>query len=419
MQADSGERSERGLTRRRLLRRGVQAAGGTALSLLGSAVVTRRAHAVSADDFGPLQAADANGLQLPVGFTSRVVATSGETVPGTDYTWHRNPDGGAVFPTVSDGWIYVSNDESSGGDGGVSALVFDADADVVDAYSILSGTSRNCAGGPTPWGTWLSCEEFGSGRVYECNPYAPGNGVVRPAMGSFEHEAAAVDPVHECVYMTEDTGSGKLYRFTPTSYPDLSSGTLEVARVEGGSISFGQVKSLSWTTSIGSGFRFDGGEGCWYESGLVYFSTKGDDRVWRLDTTVSPHTLEIYYDGSGALTEPDNVYVAGNGDVYVAEDDGNLEIVALTPSGGVQPILRLTGTRGTEITGPALTPDGQRLYFSSQRNPGRTYEVTGPFQPPPAEPQPLPALGWLGDGLLGGALSVAALTRLRNRRRGG
>lgn len=403
----------RGCTRRGLLQRGARTAGGAALSLLGSTVVAPVASANSADEFGPLQPADANGLQLPVGFTSRIVATSGQLVAGTLYPWHDDPDGGAVFATAGGGWIYVSNAEISGGGGGVGAIVFDRDANIIDAYSILSDTSRNCAGGPTPWGTWLSCEESSNGQVYECDPYAPSDGIARPAMGLFMHEAAAVDPFNQCVYLTEDTGRGKLYRFRPTSYPDLGSGTLEVAQIEGDSISTGQNKDLGWTSSIGDGFEFDGGEGCWYEGGLVYFSTKGDGRVWKIDTSVLPHTIEIYYDGDGALTEPDNVYVSPNGDVYVAEDDGNLEIVALTRSGGVHPIVRLTGVVGTEITGPALTPTGNRMYFSSQRNPGRTYEITGPFQPQPAQ---VPSMGTLGLGLLGGALTVAALARLRERR---
>jgi secreted PhoX family phosphatase len=148
---------------------------------------------------------------------------------------------------------------------------------------------------------------------------------------------------------------------------------------------------------------------------LIYFSTKGDTRVWKIDTMVSPHTIEIYYDGSGVLTQVDNVYVAGNGDVYFAEDSGNLEIVALTPSGGVHPIMRLTGVTGTEITGPALDPSGERLYFSSQRNPGHTYEVTGPFQPPPAI-EPVPSMGLASGGLLGAAFTVAAFINLRGRR---
>jgi secreted PhoX family phosphatase len=403
------------LTRRGLLRRGAQAASGIGLSVLGNTLVVPAARAAGAEDFGPLQAADSNGLQLPVGFTSRVVATSGQTVSGTSFQWHPNPDGGAIFSTDDNGWIYVSNDESSGGNGGVSALVFDGDANIIDAYSILGGTTRNCAGGPTPWGTWLSCEEHSSGEVYECDPFTASNGIVRPAMGSFTHEAAAVDPINQTIYLTEDRATGKLYRFQPTAYPDLSSGTLEVAQVQGGSISVGEVKDLSWTPTVASGFSFNGGEGCWYEDGLVYFSTKGDSHVWKIDTTVSPHTIEIYYDGSGALTQPDNVYAAGNGDVYVAEDAGNLEIVALTQGGGIHPIMRLTGVSGTEITGPALNPEGNRLYFSSQRNPGQTFEITGPFQPSPPV-VPVPTMALLSQGLLGGALTVAALVKLRKRR---
>jgi secreted PhoX family phosphatase len=94
----------------------------------------------------------------------------------------------------------------------------------------------------------------------------------------------------------------------------------------------------------------------------------------------------------------------------VAEDVGNLEIVALTQGGLAVPIARLTGVAGTEITGPALSPDGSRLYFSSQRNPGVTFEVTGPFD----SPQPVPLFGgiWTTALLLGAAGAAA----LRNRR---
>ena len=110
-ESDSVDSMSGTLTRRKLLRRGAQAAGSVGLSLIGNAVVAPAARAAGADDFGPLQAADANGLQLPMGFTSRVIATSGQTVTGTGYQWHGNPDGGAVFPTNDGGWIYVSNDE--------------------------------------------------------------------------------------------------------------------------------------------------------------------------------------------------------------------------------------------------------------------------------------------------------------------
>jgi hypothetical protein len=61
----------------------------------------------------------------------------------------------------------------------------------------------------------------------------------------------------------------------------------------------------------------------------------------------------------------------------VAEDGGNLELVVVRPDGSTTPVLQLTGVTGTELTGPAFDPSGTRLYFSSQRSPGVTYEVTG------------------------------------------
>ena len=145
--------------------------------------------------FGPLGGQDPNGIRLPSGFEARIVARSGETpLLGTGYDWHAAPDGGATFATQDGGWIYVSNSEINDRGGGVGALRFDAAGQLIDAYSILSGTTRNCAGGPTPWGTWLSCEEVADGYVWECDPLGSFNPRRLPALGAFRHEAAAVDP---------------------------------------------------------------------------------------------------------------------------------------------------------------------------------------------------------------------------------
>jgi secreted PhoX family phosphatase len=210
----------------------------------------------------------------------------------------------------------------------VGAIKFASDGTILDAYSILTGMFRNCAGGPTPRGTWLSAEEFTDGTIWECDPFTPGSqGTEHAAMGAFFHEAAAVDPVNETVYMTEDVitgaGNGLLYRYTSTSYPDLSAGTLEAAEILGaGAIAPGEVRSLAWhvipdPTPAGGGVQngthlpaieratrfqltaptpFDGGEGSWYEaaSANIFFATKGDNRVWKLDTAAQ--TIEIYYD---------------------------------------------------------------------------------------------------------------------------
>ena len=78
----------------------------------------------------------------------------------------------------------VSNSEVPAA-GGASALRFGPAGAIQDAYRILSGTTLNCAGGPTPWGTWLSGEEFANGQIWECDPFAASQGIARPALGTF------------------------------------------------------------------------------------------------------------------------------------------------------------------------------------------------------------------------------------------
>lgn len=350
---------------------------------------------------GGLLPPDANGVRLPAGFSSRIVARSSQApVAGGGYLWHPAPDGGATFAVPEGGWVYACNSEVDSPNGGVGALKFDAQGNVVDAYRILSETNGNCAGGHTPWNTWLSCEEFDQGLVWECNPYAAGQGVARPALGTFEHEAACVDPIQQRVYMTEDTGDSCFYRFTPAAYPDLSAGLLEVAQVMGDPTTGRQ--RVVWhavpnpnpgetdtptRNQVAEATRFNRGEGMYYHGGVVYFTTTADDRVWAYRT--QDDTIVIFYDAAriadAPLHEPDNVVVDSHGYVYVAEDNDDLQVVLITPEGVPMPLLQLVGHDASEITGPAFSPDGTRFYFNSQRGPsgedagGITFEISGPF----------------------------------------
>lgn len=351
-------------------------------------------------NLGPLGDPDENGLRLPEGFSSRIVARSGMMVGSSGYVWHNAPDGGAVVVTDDGGWIYVSNSETlSTVGGGASAVRFAANGDIVDAYRILDGTNLNCAGGMTPWGTWLSCEELPTGRVWECDPLGQSSAVAREAMGVFKHEAAAIDEANRHAYMTEDVGDGRFYRYVYDAPGDLGAGELQVAEVMGpgpeGTVQWRTVpdpsgQSMDTRLQIASSTPFDGGEGIWFHEGVVYFSTKGDDRIWAYETDTS--VLTIVYDAAISstpiLTGVDNLTVSPAGDVLVAEDGGNMEIVAITAGGSLLPVVQVTGQDGSEITGPAFGPSLQRLYFSSQRGTngadilgmsGVTYEVMGPF----------------------------------------
>ena len=393
------------ISRRRFLASGALAAGSVAFGpgLLRDALAAPATDGPS--PYGPLLAPDANDLMLPAGFTSRLIARHSLPVEGTAYPFPIFPDGQATFQTADGGWILVTNSESVAASGaGASAIRFSSTGAITDAYRILGGTNANCAGGPTPWGTWLSAEEYDRGLVWECDPAGVLGSAPRPALGVFNHEAAAVDPIAKRLYLTEDERDGGFYRFTPAAYPSLDGGLLEVAVVAEGSVTWRSVPDptvvapaqIPTRDQVPAMTQFDGGEGIWYSNGVLYFTTKGDKKVWAYEP--GREQIEILFDGvatPSTLDAVDNVTVSVAGEIFVCEDGGNMEIGLISPERSVSAFLRFVGTDhdGSEVCGAAFDPSGKRLYLTSQRafpagppagevpQPGgAVYEVSGPFR---------------------------------------
>ena len=403
-------RSRPAMDRRRFLRIALASGAGLlAARLIGPDWLDPAVAATASDAtrYGPLGAIpDEHGLLLPEGFRSRLIGIGGDPVAGTSYPWVPFPDGAATYATDQGGWIYVANAEVGyPGKGGAGAVRFDPSGRIVDAYPILEGTTMNCSGGSTPWGTWLSGEEMDKGLVWECDPSGRRAAEPRPAMGSFPHECAVADPARRVLYLSEDHPEGLLYRFRPTTWGDLGEGTLEAASVDGvGNVSWVRAQDPAATSvptrkSAPGATVFSGAEGLAISGDSLYLTTKYNNHIYRFDLAASK--VAPVYRGDGVLTGVDNLTVHSHtGDLYVCEDGGDMQVVVITPDGTVAPFAQFVGHQDSEVTGIAFDPAGKRLYFSSQRAPsskklgdlhaglvdarglGRTFEVTGPFVAP-------------------------------------
>ena len=426
-----------GYSRRAFIQTGLAAAGAFAL---GPAFWREALAAPAKPGVGPygppVGSPNEFGLILPEGFSSRLIAKGGAPVVGTTYDFPIFPDGASTYPLDDGGWILAVNSETpipgdgptppigpgTLGGGGASGLRFGPDGTVRDGYRILSNTSTNCAGGKTPWGTWMSCEEVDGGYVWECDPTGRDRATRREAMGTFKHEAVAVDPGGKRIYLTEDTGDGGFYRFTPDRYPDCSSGLLEIAFVDvNGVVHWNRVpdpSAASKPTRKQVGMtEFKRGEGIWFDSGIVYVATTGDNKIHAYDPV--SETIEVVYDqkvGDGPLNGVDNVTAAPSGDIYVCEDNGTnqIDIGILTPEGEVARFLTASGSlhEMSELTGVCFDPSGKRMYFGSQRafgGPGALFEVTGPFRE--RKPSTVPVGGALR--LKAHAARTASIDRFR------
>lgn len=320
--------------------------------------------------------------------------------------------------------------------GGVSTLILDpATLAVEEQYLALVGTIRNCAGGMTPWNTWLSCEEDVSrsggsigqdhGWVFEM-PVAPGGLVAAEpirAMGRFNHEAAVCDPASGAIYMTEDRQDSLFYRFLPDEAGRLRKGgrlqALAIADAgirdtrnwSGATFASGAWNDVRWidldeVESPKDDLRkrgaragatiFARGEGIHGGDGELYFTCtsggparRGQIMRYRpspaegtAGEAVRPGRLQLFLESTDPehFSFGDNLSVAPNGDLIVCEDRRGAKpdnwLRGVTPEGQVYPFARVTAA--TKVSGVCFAPDGKTMFLNLY-SPARTIAVRGPF----------------------------------------
>jgi secreted PhoX family phosphatase len=329
--------------------------------------------------------------------------------------------------------VVGSNPYRPDGVGGTTGLVVGPDNRLKSSFVTSSGSLTNCAGGGTPWGTWVTCEEDRTtehGYCFEVDPGDPEGTLSRTpirAMGFFSHEAVDVDPSTGIVYLTEDdftlaipddpnteapgvTRSSFLYRYLPDDRSQRPGalqrgGRLQALAIDETSANMdlydtGDRFGVVWrdvrpeqahedALALGCA-RFNRLEGSIFAGGAFWFddTAGGEERLGQIFRYFPrTNTLELFLEGSSPaqMESPDNMTITPWGDLWFVEDgSGSQRVVGVTPSGQTYVFAenRLLGNEdgdATELAGPTFAPDG-RTFFVNLYDPGHTLAITGPFR---------------------------------------
>lgn len=442
---------------------GSLAFSGLATSLSSCSTSNQRVMA-TVTGYGPLLTDPKGLLSLPEGFSYQIISSFGDAmsdglrVPdradgmgclpleGNKVALIRNHElaekhlingGPKADSPLKTPLAYDTNENGEALPGGTSTIIYDMEKNVrVDEFLSLTGTLRNCSGGITPWGTWLTCEESVNtpdderkkyhGYVFEVP--ATATGLIKPVplkgLGRFLHEAAAVDPKTGIVYLTEDRGDGLFYRFLPNEYGNLAAGgklqALAFKNQPQADTRNWETQTLPISTWVDAtwvdlhnpdspeddlravGYEdgaaiFARGEGIHWGDGELYFCCTNGGKAQlgqvmryrpsseegKVGEQTNPGQLQLFVESSdkSVYNFGDNLTVAPNGHLVVCEDQYTVivdnHLRGITPDGQIYPLARLE--KQTELAGACFSPDGTTL-FVNVYSPTKTLAIAGPWE---------------------------------------
>lgn len=415
--------------------------------------------------YGPLRTDTRGVLSLPNGFRYEIISRAGQRMSDGFFTPDKadgmatflSPDGTVIvirnhelmpndqgpfgvgnrqYDRLTPSQVYDSGASGTVCQGGTTTLVYDEEKEkVVESYLSLAGTLRNCAGGPTPWNSWITCEEVvvnANEKLMQDHGYnfeVPASREVHlaepfplKAMGRFNHEAICVDPDTGIVYETEDRHDGLIYRFLPDEPGNLRAGgrlqalkfkehsSFDIRNWEGEPIPVGTTFSVEWIDmdevespnddlrargSMLGAVKFARGEGMWFGAdGLVYWACTngGKEQLGQLfryhpspyegtsREAEDPGQLVLMLEPNDAriLKNADNLTMAPWGDLIICEDNEAPRIVGVTPEGKVYHLAENIGY-ASEFAGCTFSPSGKTLFVNIQHA-GLTFAITGPWE---------------------------------------